>query len=290
MGCWMENVRASRYAVPLIVGTLTGLMLGCGAGGAAPGNATQVVAKVNGRELTVSQLNQELVAMNAPDSGAASTQEALKRLIDKELLVQAASQAKLDVDPIVQLHIDAALRETLAQAYEERQVYPSVPIDEAELHKFYDSNPDLFSARRVYHAVAFNTDGAELPDALLANLGQTHSADAVRAQLSRSGVKFQEDEVTRTAETLPLELVPRFAAAKAGDVVVATTESGSPQVLLLHSIDISPVSYDQAKNAIGHFLRGRRNEAALKAYLQQLQSAAKIRYVGESGSKASTGQ
>jgi len=286
----MDNFRASRYAAPSIVVTLTGLMIGCGAGGAAPGNATQVVAKVNGRELTVSQLNQELVAMNAPDSGAASTQEALKRLIDKELLVQAASQSKLDRDPIVQIHIDAAQREILAQAYEERQVYPSVPIDEAEVRKFYDSNPDLFSARRVYHAVAFNTDVAELPEALLANLGQMHSADAVRSLLNRSAVNFQVDEVTRAAETLPLESVPRFAAAKAGDVVVATTESGSPQLLLLNSIEISPVSYDQASNAIGHFLRGRRNEAALKAHLQQLQSAAKIRYMGDSGPTASTGQ
>jgi hypothetical protein len=51
----------------------------------------------------------------------------------------------------------------------------------------------------------------------------------------------------------------------------------------------SDASYDQASNAIGHFLRGRRNEAALKAHLQQLQSAAKIQYVGDGRPTASPG-
>src|ERR1700733_521703 len=188
---WMDNLRPSRHAASAIVVGLTSLMIGCGAGGASSGNATQVVAKVNGRELTISQLNHELVEMNAPDSGAASTQQAIKRLIDKELLVQAAGQAKLDRDPVVQLRIAAIQREILAKAYEERHVYSSAPIDDADLHKFYDANPDLFSERRVYHAVAFDTDLRELPDALLASLGQVHSADALGALLNRSGVNFQ---------------------------------------------------------------------------------------------------
>src|SRR5580658_8188845 len=83
------------------------LVSGCGSHGTPEESATQVVARVNGRELTVSQLNRALIETHASDTNPAATQLALNRLIDQELMVQAAEKAKLDQEPDVVLRVNA---------------------------------------------------------------------------------------------------------------------------------------------------------------------------------------
>jgi EpsD family peptidyl-prolyl cis-trans isomerase len=275
LGSWL------RMLTPCLLAAAAA-MSGCGSHGTAP-DATQVVAKVNGHELTVLQLNHALVQANAPSTGAAETQKALKQLIDEELLVQAALSAKLDRDPDVAMRIAATQREILARAYAEERVYPHDVIDESELKKFYDDNPALFSARRIYHALAFVTDKQQLPDTLLAQIGTIHGADGLGALLTQYEVHFELNVVTRAAESIPLESLSRFAAAGPGDVVPVIGGGAPVQLLMLQSVDPSPVSFDQAKGLIEHFLRGKRDQKALQVYLKQIQSGAKIEYVQNNG-------
>jgi EpsD family peptidyl-prolyl cis-trans isomerase len=262
---------------------LTVLLAGCDSHSTPSAGATQVVARVNGRELTVSQLNLALEQARASDLSPAVTKRVLDGLIDEELLVQAAGSAKLDRDSAVVLRVDSARRQILARTYEERQVYPSGAIGDSELHNFYDANPGLFKARRIYHIVAFATDQQQLPAALLADLGQARTADAQRELLTRYHVSFHTQESTRAPESMSFDMVPKLAAANAGDVVITKGDSGQIELLLLTSIESSPISYEQASPAIGHFLHTQRNEAALKSHLQQLQATAKIEYVGNAG-------
>jgi EpsD family peptidyl-prolyl cis-trans isomerase len=174
-------------------------------------------------------------------------------------------------------------REILARAYEERYVFPSGAIDEPELHKFYDANPELFSARRIYRTVTFTTDQRQLSDALLAELSKGNTAEALRASLTRQKIKFQTEDARRGAEAMPLPLLPRLGSAKAGDVLVGTGLGGQMQLMLLTGVDDSPLSYEQAADSIAHFLRGQRDQEALKVYLQQLKASAKIEYLDTSG-------
>jgi hypothetical protein len=132
-------------------------------------------------------------------------------------------------------NIDVENREILIRAYVGQHIYSSDGIEDLELHKFYDANPPLFSARKIYHGVVFNLEQGPLAAGVVADLDRAHSADAIRA--------------TRT------------------------------QLLLLTGVEDSPLSFDQVSDEIGRFLTTRRNQAALKANLQQLQAASKIEYV-----------
>jgi EpsD family peptidyl-prolyl cis-trans isomerase len=225
----MGNIRAFCSGVAAAAG-LAVLLGGCGSHGASSAGATQVVARVNGRELTVSQLNLALAETRGADQTAASTKRVLDDLIDQELLDQAADSARLDRDPLVVLRVDAARRQILARAYEERQVYPSGPIEDVALHQFYDANPGLFKARRIYHIVEFDTDQQQLPPALLADLGRARTAEAQREVLSRYSVGFHTQEFSRGPESMPIDLVPHLATASAGDVVVTKSDSGEIKV------------------------------------------------------------
>jgi peptidyl-prolyl cis-trans isomerase C len=256
--------------------TVIAITCGCGSGATASPSATQVVARVDGHELTISQLNQALAAMHAPDTGPAAQQQALIGLIDEELMVQAAHRASLDRDADVVMSVDAESREILVRAYADRHIYPSDPIEQSELHNFYDSNRALFSARKLYHAAVFNVEQTPLAPELQLEIEQARSVDSLRAVLSENKINFQIEEVTRAAEAIPLALLPKLAAASAGDVVIATSEGGRTQLFLLTSLESSPLSFDQVSSEIGEFLTTRRNRAALKVYLRQLRAASKI--------------
>src|SRR5688572_21810808 len=105
-------------AFPLIKRLLLLLMVLVPAGcerAAADRPATQLVAKVNGTEISVHQLR-----VGGAGTNPASAAQALEKVIDRELLVQKALAAKLDRDPQVQQSIENARRQLLAQAYLER--------------------------------------------------------------------------------------------------------------------------------------------------------------------------
>jgi len=278
--CRMDEDWVLCRSAAATAAALTFLLSGCGPNISPSAASTQVVARVNGHELTVSQLNLALEETSASDLNPAVTKRVLDSLIDEELLVQAAVSAKLDRDAAAILRIDSARRQILARAYEESHVYPSGPIGELELRNFYDANPGLFKARRIYHIVAFTTDQLKLPSAMLPDLSVARTAEAQRQLLTRYNVSFHTEESTRAPESMPFNLVSKLAAANVGDVVISENDTGHPELLLLTSMESSPVSYEQASSAIRHFLNTQRNEAALKAHLQQLQAAAKIEYVG----------
>jgi peptidyl-prolyl cis-trans isomerase C len=271
-------MRPSSLRIATLALSVVGTTCGCGSGATASPNATQVVARIDGHELTISQLNQALVAMHAADTGPAAQQQALNALIDEELVVQAAQKATLDRDRGVMISMDADSREILLRAYTEQHIYPTGPIEDSELRRFYDANAALFSARNIYHSVAFNVEQGPLAPELQAEIDQARSVDALRAILSRKNIGFQTEEITRAAEAIPLPLLPKLAAAAAGDIVIAKSEGGRTQLFVLTGLESSPLSFDEVSSEIRQFLTAQRNRAALKSYLQQLRAASKIEY------------
>jgi peptidyl-prolyl cis-trans isomerase C len=110
---------------------------------------SQVVAKVNDKEITISQLDQALDSMNPDTLTPEVTRRAIDSLVNEELLVQQALKNKLDRDPATVAALERARRQILAQAYAERMVYPRSPLALAEEEKYYQDHPGLFENRRV---------------------------------------------------------------------------------------------------------------------------------------------
>ena len=90
--------------------------------------ATQVVAKVNGAEISLHQVNHVLSkAGNVPaDQLERARKTAVDRLIDQELLSAKAVEEKLDRTPETLMAIELARREVLA-----RMLATKLPLDAA---------------------------------------------------------------------------------------------------------------------------------------------------------------
>src|SRR5439155_26196620 len=74
----------------------------------------------------------------------------LEKVIDRELLVQKALDARLDRNPQVARQIDDARRQVLAQAYLDHVASRGGSSRAQEVARFYAENPALFAQRRVY--------------------------------------------------------------------------------------------------------------------------------------------
>lgn len=245
--------------------------------------ATQVAAKVNGNEISVHQIN--FVTQRMPGVQAAQAEsvkrQVLEGLVDQELAVQQALEAKLERTPDVMQAIENARREILARAYLDQAGGAMTQPGVDEVRKYYADNPALFAERRIYQLeeVSFANSPAAIARVkeLMAKGGK--AADIVAA-LQADGVELGRAVVVKPAEQIPLEVLPRVAAAQDGRPLLIES-TGRAVLLSVLSSKSEPVDESKATVAIASFLANSRKSESVRQALQQLRSKATIEYVGE---------
>lgn len=287
---------SSRMGLVALASCATILVAGCSEQRDKP--ASQTVARVNGDEVTVHQINTELqrVAGGNVAQGAkteAASKRILEGLIDQTLLVQQAKEARLDRDPQVLQQLESARRQILAQAYIDRQAAASPPTQE-EIKAFYAKNPDLFEKRRVYAFREFVFERARFSDEVRNQLNGAKSPADIAKTLSSAGIRYRETNSTRPAEALPIEALPRIAQLAKGDTI-AFTDQNLANVLMLLDYAVQPVSLERATPLIQQYLVNNKKREIAQAKAKELREKAKIEYLGsfaapETDAKAATAQ
>ena len=254
-------------------------------GASAP--ASQVAAKVGDSEISVHQINQLLsrtpVGGNSKEAVQAASKQVLERLIDQQLAVDQATEQKLHRSPEVVAQLEAARREVLARAYLQQIVGASAKPTPEEIKTYYQEHPALFSERRIYNLQELRIPVA---GAVIERL-QTMAAENRRVEevgdfLRSQGVSFGGGSATRSAEQLPLDLLPRVHALKDGQaLLVSSPEGGSATYIRLAASRQVPVSEEQATPGIAQFLGNRRAAETMSNEIKRLRAATTITYVGD---------
>jgi EpsD family peptidyl-prolyl cis-trans isomerase len=242
---------------------------------------TQVVAKVNDREITVSQLNQTLASINPETLTPQVTREAIDSLVNEELLLQGAQANKLDRDPATLAAIERARRQILIEAYAQRLLYPKSPVSATEEQTYFKQNPGLFAERKIFDLTIYTVQKADLSDLLKTDLNATHSADQVRAVLEKHQVKYMTQHTTVPSEDLPLGKIAQFSTANVGDLLIADQRDGHSLLVCVNGLEPKPLSFESAKASIDQYLTRKRNAAAVDEHLKTEREAAKISYQGQ---------
>jgi EpsD family peptidyl-prolyl cis-trans isomerase len=247
---------------------------GCGDSRAT---GVKLAAKVNGTEISAQQ-----VASLGSAGKAATSRQALDKVIDRELLVQKALQAKLDSDPLVIESIAAARREVLAQAYLERSGASLAKASSEEVSAFYAENPALFAQRRVYRIREMTVSaGTDKLDLLRAEVANAKDLEEVAGWLKWRNLKVSvATTATQSAEQLPLAYLPQLARMKEGEIAVLPSALGASVVQLVQAQE-APLTEQQAAPLIGQFLDGRKKLELAAAEVKRLRAAATIEYVGD---------
>lgn len=270
----------------LLIPSVALAIAGCGSKDAdKPKPATQIAAKVNSGEISVHQLN--YVLTRTPGAGAASPEmapkirrEVLDRLVDQELAVEKAMEKKLDRSPEVLLALENSRREILARAYVEQVTAAAAKPTIEEAKKYYADNPPLFAERRIYNIQEIVLPAAGVPAELRGMVDAGKPMEEIANWLKGRGIKFAAGSATRSAEQIPLELLPKIHPLKAGQSLILE----GPQtvtVMRLAGVQSAPVSEDTALPRIQQFLGNQRAAELAKQEFKTLKANSKITYMGE---------
>jgi EpsD family peptidyl-prolyl cis-trans isomerase len=275
-----------RHALTLAAVSLAILSLpACGKKDEASGAATQVAAKVGSEEISVHQINQVLSRSNtngaSPQDVQRLSREVLEKLIDQQLLVDQATEAKLNRSPEVVAQIESAKREILARAYVQQVTAGVTKPTPDEVKKYFAEHPALFSERRIFNVQEIIVPVAPgLLDVLKGFAASNKSAEEVAAFLKSKDIKFNGGAATRPAEQVPLELLGKLQPLKDGQCIVLEAPRAITYVRVASS-QSAPIGAEAAAPNIEKFLANQRASDAVTASLKQLRGAAKISYMGE---------
>lgn len=181
---------------------LAALMLLSGCGKTPKG---QVLAIVNGEDVTVQQLEAELLDMRIPDSvdRRKLSRAILEGVIDRELEVQEARRQGLDDTPQFRALLKRNEEELLTGLLGHK-VAQSVPLPaEEDIRNYIDANPLQFARRQrlTFDQLSFVPPKDRRRLAVLAN---AHSLDAADAALRSIGIVPVRGEVAiDTGQTEP---------------------------------------------------------------------------------------
>jgi peptidyl-prolyl cis-trans isomerase C len=264
-----------------VVALLAVAVLGaCGqkAGEATPG---QALASVNGVEITVLQLNDELAraGVKAANEQAAGKQ-LLQALIDRQLLQGEAAREKLDRDPKVMQAIDRARALIVAQAWLQKRIGNLAPPTAAEIEAYYHAHPQFFSTRKQFSMDQLQLPAAALTPPLKAVVDSATSLDAVTGWLAANKVQAGRSHVVRSTSDLAPGLATRLLAMRKGQVF-AVQEGERALVIALADVQDAPVTLAAARPQIEQFLMKQRQKELASTELARLRADARIEYLNK---------
>jgi peptidyl-prolyl cis-trans isomerase C len=269
----VPNRRSGRLILLPCLSLAMGL---AGCGGSSGNKSSQVVATVNGGEITVTQLNRLLQSNGVQEMTPEVKRRALDALTSEELMVQAALEKKIDRDPAFVQAMEQSRRQLLAQFFAERNVYPKAEITQEEISDYYRDQPLLFANRKKFRLTTFVAKKSEISPAVDAELEHVDSVDQVRRILESHAIEYSTQLASMVPEQLPLDQLPVFAKTKVGDLFISERGDNVQLVSVTAIEDDIPMTLDRAKPIIHEYLRNARNKKATEEYLKQAKAVAKI--------------
>lgn len=255
------------------------VMLALTACDTAERKAGQVLAKVNGEEITILQINDELARTGVkPDQQADASKKLLESLIDRQLIYEEAVRNKLDRTPAVMQEIERARMQIITQEFL-KNIASTIPkASRAEVEEYYRNNPGFFAQRKEFFLKQLAIQANDFDQAVVEFLNSAKSLEEVATWLDRRGVKYARGQTTRSTADLPADAVAKLTGLQAGQLFLV--DEGDTKILnLLVAARESPVSIASAEPQIEQFLFNKKSHEAAQAEIAHLRSLAKIEYL-----------
>ena len=270
----MLHVPYLRSAVKsLILAATLGAVAGCDSGKVAG----QVVAVVDGEEITVPELNAEARARGLViGTDRAMRDRVLQDLIDRKLLVKAALERQLDRTPDHLLAKRRSDEMLLAGALIEALGRRRPSLTEQDLGQFIAAHPYAFDRRALLSVDRIRVPGALAP-ALARSVAAARSLDEAQALLAASRLVTDRRVEVWDSATLSPEMAERLLAPEK-DPTVLLPLPGETVVATIVEVVPQPTPAATRAEFARQLLNGQRSQRILQSELQQRKSSAKIRF------------
>jgi EpsD family peptidyl-prolyl cis-trans isomerase len=242
----------------------------------------QALASVNGEEVTVLQLNEELQRANVASSQQdAAGKQLLQVLIDRQLLQEAAARENLDRDPKVMQAIDRARALIIAQAYLQKRIGNVTRPTPGEVEDYFNKNPGFFSNRKQFSINELVIAANDLTPEVRAAADSAKSLEEVAVWLDAHKIKYGRTEITRSTADVPPQLSEKLLGMPKGQLFVVK-EGPRAMFVAVAEVKEAPVSLQVAAPQIEQHLMKRKNQELASAELKRLRGGARIEYLNKS--------
>lgn len=243
---------------------------------------TQVVAIVNGDEITIHQVNFQLSRMGQLNEAQAKAEskKVLTRLIELQLLKQQAVDQKLDKNPALLQALEASKDQMLAQAYLETMMAKAPKPSNSDIDEFYKSHSELFENRRVFRLqeIVVNLDQSKLSE-VEASIKNIKGISEIAAWLKEKKYPFSANAAVKEAETLPSDMLKKLQVLKDGEMLILTTV-GALHIINLAASQTVPISRTKATPIIEQYFMNQNKTNLAKKEMTALNEKAKIEFIG----------
>jgi peptidyl-prolyl cis-trans isomerase C len=238
----------------------------------------QVVAVVNGEEITQGELNAELAELpeSMPGDTVAIRRQVLQQIVDRRLMAQVAKEEGFDRDPTFLTRERRLKEELLVQMYGQK-IAESVSVPEtAAVKKYLADNPGKFTERTSYLVDQIVFDYPSDPKVLKA-LEADKSLDDVERTLNSLNIKFSRGRNSIDSQAVPTPALKQILALPAGEPFVIPTQ-GRVTVSVITDQRPVPTTEQEASPLAAQQMRAENFTSILQARLAEAKAKAKISF------------
>jgi peptidyl-prolyl cis-trans isomerase C len=194
----------------------------CGSKEGAALEKGQVLATVNGTDITANELNAELIGVALPGAGEqrkAIEQQALQGLIDRTILADIAREKSIDKSPIYIGQKRRAEENLLVQLLQRDIASKITPTTAAEAKSFIESNPQLFADRKIYQLDQIQF---QMPQDLgkLKAYEPLKTMEEIALQLTRDGLQFRRAPGSLDPVTTAPNILSQITSKPQGEIFI----------------------------------------------------------------------
>ena len=226
----------------------------------------QVIATVNGEEITAIELRQEMGNFSARDPKImkAAQQQALQGLIVRKVLEQQAKVQKLDKSADYAVQVDRGEQNLLVQMFQ-RKVASGVAVPtRADAENYMSSNPSKFSNRRILIVDQIVAPPSKIP---VAQFQAAKTLDDVKALFVSNSIAYQTNVAAIDTLTMDPRLLVQLEKLPAGEVFVIPQGGG---VVFNRIADTRSVPF-QGDPAIAYATNALRQQRSQEAVVRQVE-------------------
>lgn len=238
----------------------------------------QVVAVVNGDEITLQELNAELGNTELPEGAARDElrNQALDNIINRRLLAGVAKEQGIDSSPeyiVRRRQLEEAL---LVQMLAQRTARPMKQPTSEEVEEFVANNPQMFENRAILLLDQIRFPTPPTQEYLEALQPAKTMADVVTT-LNRLGIRFERANTQADTATMPVELYNRINSIGTSEPFIIPAPAGV-SVSQLVSSRPAPLPENQVTAAATTLIQRRNLANELNSMMEAAKAEAGIDY------------
>lgn len=248
----------------------------------------QALVSVNGKEVTMLQLNEEIKRANVrPEQYEAASKQLLESLIVRQLILDEAVRNKLDRTPDVMQARDRANAQVIAQAYMQGIVSKIAKPTQPEIDEYFQKHPEFFSQRKQFDLITVRVATKDISSELKKTIDAAKSVDQVVVWLEKNKVEYLRSLASRSSTDLPPQMA-KMLQEKSKDTIFIVNEQENSLLISVNAIKDSPITLTAAAPQIERFLLNQKYKEATDAEVARLRTAAKIEYLNAKAPESST--